>query len=84
LRERYGVDVVGTEQAAAAADTLIVTVKPQDMGALLAELAPHCPPDRLVVTAAAGITTSFLEAGSRPAPRWYGSCRTPPCWSTRR
>jgi pyrroline-5-carboxylate reductase len=62
LRDRYGVDVVGTEQAAAVADTLIVTVKPQDMGALLAELAPHCPPDRLVVTAAAGITTSFLEA----------------------
>ena len=62
LRERYGVDVVGTEEAAATADTLIVTVKPQDMGALLAELAPHCPPDRLVVTAAAGITTSFLEA----------------------
>jgi len=62
LRERYGVDVVGTQEAAAAADTLIVTVKPQDMGALLAELAPHCPPDRLVVTAAAGITTSFLEA----------------------
>jgi len=61
LRERYGVDVVGTQEAAAA-DTLIVTVKPQDMGALLAELAPHCPPDRLVVTAAAGITTSFLEA----------------------
>ena len=62
LRERYGVDVVGTQEAAKAADTLIVTVKPQDMGALLAELAPHCPPDRLVVTAAAGITTSFLEA----------------------
>jgi pyrroline-5-carboxylate reductase len=62
LRERYGVDVVATEEAAAVADTLIVTVKPQDMGALLAELAPHCPPDRLVVTAAAGITTAFLEA----------------------
>jgi pyrroline-5-carboxylate reductase len=66
LRERYGVDVVGTGEAAATADTLIVTVKPQDMGALLTELAPHCPPDRLVVTAAAGITTSFLE--SRLAP----------------
>jgi pyrroline-5-carboxylate reductase len=66
LRERYGVDVVGTGEAAATADTLIVTVKPQDMGALLTELAPHCPPDRLVVTAAAAITTSFLE--SRLAP----------------
>jgi pyrroline-5-carboxylate reductase len=66
LRERYGVDVVGTQEAAESADTLIVTVKPQDMGALLAELAPHCPPDRLVVSAAAGITTSFLEARLAP------------------
>jgi pyrroline-5-carboxylate reductase len=61
LHERYGVDVVSTKEAAAAADTLIVTVKPQDMGALLAELAPHLPSDSLVVSAAAGITTSFLE-----------------------
>ena len=62
LAQRYGVQVVGNADAAKAADTLILAVKPQDMGALLAELAPHCPPDRLVVTAAAGITTSFLEA----------------------
>jgi pyrroline-5-carboxylate reductase len=62
LREAYGVQVVSTAEAAANADTLIVTVKPQDMGALLAELAPDCPADRLVVSAAAGITTSFLEA----------------------
>jgi len=62
LREGYGVQVVSTAEAAENADTLIVTVKPQDMGALLAELAPVCPADRLVVSAAAGITTSFLEA----------------------
>jgi pyrroline-5-carboxylate reductase len=62
LRERYGVAIVPNAEAAATAETLILAVKPQDMGALLAELAPHCPPDRLVVTAAAGITTSFLEA----------------------
>jgi pyrroline-5-carboxylate reductase len=61
LRERYGVEVVSTA-AAAGAETLILTVKPQDMGALLDELAPHCPADRLVVSAAAGITTSFVES----------------------
>lgn len=62
LRERYGVRVVTTAEAAAGAETLIVTVKPQDMAALLYELAPDCPPERLVVSVAAGITTSFLEA----------------------
>jgi len=66
LRERYGVEVVPTAEVAAAADTLILTVKPQDMGALLAELAPACPPERLVVSVAAGIPTSFIE--SRLAP----------------
>ena len=62
LHERYGVRVVTTAEAAAGAETLIVTVKPQDMAALLYELAPDCPAERLVVSVAAGITTSFLEA----------------------
>ncbi len=62
LREAHGVEVLTTEQAAAAADTLILAVKPQDMGALLDELAPHCPATTLVVSAAAGITTAFIEA----------------------
>jgi pyrroline-5-carboxylate reductase len=62
LRERYGVEVLGNAEAAGWADTLILTVKPQDMAALLDELAPHVPADRLVVTAAAGTTTAFLES----------------------
>jgi pyrroline-5-carboxylate reductase len=60
LTERYGVAAVSTAEAAKAADTLILTVKPQDMAAMLAELAPHLPPDRLVVSGAAGITTAFI------------------------
>ena len=48
-------------EAAKSADTLIVAVKPQDMAALLDELAPHVAADRLVVTAAAGVPTSFFE-----------------------
>ncbi len=60
LRERFGVATVPTAEAARAA-TLLLTVKPQDMGALLDELAPHLPPDRLVVSVAAGIPTGFLE-----------------------
>ena len=66
LRERYGVRVLGTAEAAAAAETLILTVKPQDMGGLLDQLAPHLSADRLVVSAAAGITTGFIEGRLAP------------------
>jgi pyrroline-5-carboxylate reductase len=61
LRERYGVEVVTNAEAAVAADTLILAVKPQDMGVLLDELADHVPADRLVVSGAAGIPTAFIE-----------------------
>jgi pyrroline-5-carboxylate reductase len=61
LRERHGVRVAGNVEAATGADMLVLTVKPQDMGALLAELGPHVSPDRLVVSAAAGITCAFIE-----------------------
>ncbi|MET8679225.1 pyrroline-5-carboxylate reductase [Streptomyces sp. NPDC004647] len=61
LRSRYGVEAVSNAEAAKSADTLILTVKPQDMGALLDELAPHVPSDRLVISGAAGIPTAFLE-----------------------
>lgn len=61
LAERYGVEVLPNEQAAAAADTLVLVVKPQDMGALLEEIAPKVRPGALVVSLAAGITTAFLE-----------------------
>ncbi|GHH85519.1 pyrroline-5-carboxylate reductase [Streptomyces sulfonofaciens] len=61
LRARYGVAPVSNPEAAKTADTLILTVKPQDMGALLDELAPHTPAGRLIVSGAAGIPTSFVE-----------------------
>jgi len=61
LEERYGVRAVGTADAAAHAGTLLVAVKPQDMGALLEELRPVVTPSHLVVTVAAGIPTAFLE-----------------------
>jgi len=61
LRDGYGIDVLGAREATAAAQTLIVTVKPQDMGALLHEIAPAVTADHLVVSVAAGITTSYIE-----------------------
>jgi len=60
LAERYGVTAVSNADAAKEAETLILTVKPQDMAALLAELAPHLPADRLIISGAAGITTAFV------------------------
>ncbi len=61
LRERYGIEIVTNAEAAKSADTLILTVKPQDMAVLLEELCPHVSPNQLVVSAAAGITTAFIE-----------------------
>ncbi|MEU0985691.1 pyrroline-5-carboxylate reductase [Streptomyces sp. NPDC005953] len=61
LHTRYGVEPVTNAEAAKRADTLILAVKPQDMGKLLDELAPHLTTDRLTISAAAGIPTSFIE-----------------------
>jgi pyrroline-5-carboxylate reductase len=61
LTEKYGVEVIGNHSAAKVADVLLLTVKPQDMGALLAELRGTVPSDRLVVSMAAGITTATIE-----------------------
>jgi pyrroline-5-carboxylate reductase len=61
LGTRYGVTAVTNAEAAKSADTLILTVKPQDMNTLVEELAPHVPADRLVISGAAGITTASLE-----------------------
>jgi len=62
LRERYGVQTPTAAEAAKTADTLVLAVKPQDMGALLDEIASFVPPsaDRLVISVAAGITTAFI------------------------
>jgi pyrroline-5-carboxylate reductase len=62
LRDRYGIEVMPAAEAAGRAGILVITVKPQDMAALLAEIGPAVPPGALVISVAAGITTSFIEA----------------------
>ena len=54
LRERYGVQVADAAAAAKMADTLVLAVKPQDMGRLLDEIAPVVPAGTLVISVAAG------------------------------
>jgi pyrroline-5-carboxylate reductase len=61
LRATYGVCVVPAAEAAKNAATLVVAVKPQDMAVALAEISSLVGPDQLVITVAAGITTSFIE-----------------------
>ena len=61
LEERYGVSVVSNLDAATKAGTLVLVVKPQDMGDVLDELAPVVRPGQLVVSLAAGITTAYIE-----------------------
>ena len=61
LSSTSGVRLMSNVEAALVADTVVLVVKPQDMGGLLAEIRGHVRPGALVVSLAAGITTSFLE-----------------------
>jgi pyrroline-5-carboxylate reductase len=61
LTEAYGVPVISAQEAAKNAGTLLLGVKPQDMGRLLDEIVEFVGPSQLVVSLAAGITTSFIE-----------------------
>jgi pyrroline-5-carboxylate reductase len=62
LAERYGVQgTISNPEAASWADVLVLTVKPQDMEALLPEIREGVTPEHLVVSFAAGIRTSFVE-----------------------
>lgn len=72
LRDAYGIDVMTAAEAAAKAQTLVITVKPQDMGALLDEISSAASPGKLIISVAAGITTAFIGrrlAGDVPVVR---------------
>jgi pyrroline-5-carboxylate reductase len=61
LRGRYGVATPDAVEAVKTADVIVIAVKPQDMGALLAEIGGVVRSDQLVITVAAGIPAAFLE-----------------------
>jgi pyrroline-5-carboxylate reductase len=61
IADRYGVRTLSPEEATAQADVVLLAVKPQDMRALLADIAPHVRRDTLVVSMAAGITCALVE-----------------------
>jgi pyrroline-5-carboxylate reductase len=60
LRTRYGIRVVDNEDALRLADVLAIAVKPQDAAALMAELGPKVPAEKLIVSLCAGLPTSFF------------------------
>jgi pyrroline-5-carboxylate reductase len=62
LADRYGVRTsLANPEAVSWAATLVLTVKPQDMEALLEQIRDHVEPEQLVISFAAGIRTSFIE-----------------------
>ncbi|GAA1379509.1 pyrroline-5-carboxylate reductase [Catellatospora chokoriensis] len=61
LRNRYGIRVLDNAEAVAAADVVAIAVKPQDAGALMAELGPQIPAGKLVVSLCAGLPTGFFS-----------------------
>src|ERR1700722_11670272 len=62
LADAYGIAVMSAPAAAGMADTLVITVKPQDMTALLAEIAGKVSAEQLVISVAAGVTTGSIES----------------------
>lgn len=61
LTKRYEVRHVEVPEAVRLADVLVVAVKPQDIDALVDEMAPLVTPEHLVVTLCAGLPTAMFE-----------------------
>jgi pyrroline-5-carboxylate reductase len=67
LADKLGVTAtLSNEEAVRWAQTLVLTVKPQDMETLLEQISESVTSDHLVITFAAGIRTSFIERHMPP------------------
>src|SRR5207237_10845013 len=60
-------------------DVLVLAVKPQNMPALLADMAPLVTPRHLVISIAAGVTLSQLADGLAPERRLTRVMPNTPC-----
>ena len=62
LAARHGLHATTSNaEAAREARILVIAVKPQDVGALLEEIAVVVTPDHVVLSVAAAISTAFIE-----------------------
>lgn len=67
LATRYGFHATTSNvEAARRARILVVAVKPTDVDALLAEIAPEITPEHLIISVAAAISTGFIERRLAP------------------
>jgi pyrroline-5-carboxylate reductase len=62
LREAYGIEATTDNKVPAAAQIVVLSVKPQIMGRVLEEVAETIAPDALVISIAAGIPVSTIQA----------------------
>ena len=63
LRDTHGVEIAEAVAAVHGADVVVLVVKPQDIPGLLGEIGTAIDPGTLVISIAAGIRTSTIEAG---------------------
>jgi pyrroline-5-carboxylate reductase len=76
LRDRYGVQTsTQNAPAAAGADVVVLSVKPQILPAILRELAEAIPKEALVISIAAGVPLKAIERALGPLAR---VCRAMP------
>jgi pyrroline-5-carboxylate reductase len=70
LRAAYGVAATTSNAAAVeGASLVVIAVKPQDMNDVLAEIAPALRAEQVLLSVAAGVTTSFIERHLSPEAR---------------
>ena len=69
LREKYGINATTDNVAAASAQIVVLSVKPQILGRVLAEVGRLIAPDALVISIAAGVPMSTIEARLGPGAR---------------
>jgi pyrroline-5-carboxylate reductase len=63
LIAKYSINSSELASNVASADALLLVVKPQDMGSVLEEIKGSINPEAVVITFAAGKTTSFISNG---------------------
>jgi pyrroline-5-carboxylate reductase len=70
LRERYGIHVTThNEDVVRNAEIVVLSVKPQILGKVCDEIAPHLKPGALVISIAAGVPLAVLERRLPPSTR---------------
>jgi pyrroline-5-carboxylate reductase len=65
LSEKYSVRVIGVAEAVENADLVVIAVKPSDIGPVTTEIAEavaRAERDRLFISVAAGVSTSYYES----------------------